>query len=89
MKIEPITKVTMYCPACQAGGITLDLTKNDSESLDILAASESFVCPVCKQKFDGAPKLLESISEYNESAIILSRYQELFSIQLEQSGINP
>lgn len=82
MKIEPITKVSMSCPACQAGGITLDLTKNDSESLDILAASESFVCPVCKQKFGGAPKLLESISTYNESVIVLNRYQKLFAVQL-------
>ncbi len=83
MKLEPITKVKLSCPACQAGGITLDLTKNDSESLDILAASESFICPVCKQKFGGATKLLESVSAYNESTIELNKYQKLFPIQLE------
>ncbi len=83
MQIDTIKKVTMSCPACRTGGIILDITpKDDAGSQDILAASESFVCPVCKEKFGGARKLLESVNVYNEAAKSLNVYQAAFAVRL-------
>ena len=83
MKLDPIKKVTISCPVCRTGGIILNVTsKNDTESQNLLTASESFVCPVCKEKFGGAHKLLEAISVYNESVAVLNNYQTIFAVQL-------
>jgi hypothetical protein len=83
MKFEAIKKISMSCPACHTGGIILNIPPQDGTGTpDILTASESFACPVCKEKFGGASKLLKTISTYNEAAAILDNYQALFDVHL-------
>lgn len=84
MNFCPIKKVTMTCPMCNSG-IKVEINpEDDTKMQELLNASETFACPICKEKFGGAHKLLEMVDTYNKSAIILGRYNGLFNVEFEQ-----
>lgn len=84
MDFCPIKKVTMTCPICNSG-IKVDISlEDDAKMQELLNASETFACPICKEKFGGAHKLLEMVNTYNQSTIILGRYKGLFNVDFEQ-----